>query len=137
MYLQLALGWGGVVAVGMGTMGFLHVTARMAGQQRQLDDIQTRLEALESRIDLVARTAVATSYISVDTCPSACMTEINSIQDKVETLEDTTGTLTTTTGTLTSTLLNLQTSAAATCNKVCNFQYMVITQCRFNLTPTT
>ena len=100
----------------MGALGYLTVTAQISSHQKQLDDIQGRLVLAESRMGSLARIA-ATSY-SFDTCPSTCISEITTLQEKVTMLEATTGTLTTTTGTLTTSLLNLQTSSTATCNKV-------------------
>ena len=101
----------------MGSLGYLTVTAQLASHQRQLDDIQGRLVLLESRLGSLARIA-ATSYSSDDTCPSACLSQITTLDEKITTLEGTTTTLTTTTGTLTTSLLTLQTSSTATCNKV-------------------
>ena len=63
-------------------------------------------------------TASVTTYITSDTCPTECVTEIDALKTKVTTLETASTTLTTTTGTLSTSLTSLTTSATATCNKV-------------------
>ena len=113
----MVLGWGGIIAFGMGSLAYLATTSQLASHRRQLDDIEGRISSLEGRIDSVARDAIQTTY-SLDTCPSSCTSLITTLSDRVTALESTTETLTTTTGTLNTRLGTLETSALATCNKV-------------------